>query len=119
MKPIISNLSVILAAQQAPSLISRRGFLAGAAGLASAAALQPAWAQSQPESIHDISGVVRVNGERINSRAVIKAGDLVTTGSDGKVVFVIGADAFFLRLVFHAGQFNRAIAGAKIGAFSA
>ena len=97
MKPVISHLPLVLAAQQAPSLITRRGFLAGAAGLAGAAALQPAWAQRQPDSIHDLTGVVRVNGERINSRSVIKAGDLVTTGSDGKVVFVIGADAFFLR----------------------
>ena len=41
--------------------------------------------------------VVRVNGEHIDSRAVIKTRDVVTTGSGGKVVFVIGADAFFLR----------------------
>ncbi len=97
MKQMISHLPGILTARQAPALITRRGFLAGAAGLAGAATLQPAWAQRQPDSVHDLTGVVRVNGERINSRAVIKAGDLVTTGSDGKVVFVIGADAFFLR----------------------
>jgi hypothetical protein len=97
MKTIISYLPGILAAHQAPAVITRRGFLAGAAGLAGATALPPAWAQRQPDSIHDLTGVVRVNGERINSRAVIKTGDLVTTGSDGKVVFVIGADAFFLR----------------------
>ena len=101
MKHDSNHLPRILAAQQAPAIFTRRGFLAGTAGLAGAAAWQggiaPAWAQRQPDSIHDISGTVRVNGERINSRAVIKAGDLVTTGPDGKLVFVIGADAFFLR----------------------
>ena len=97
----MNHLPLILSSRNAPALIARRGFMTSAAGLAGAAAMpalmQPAWAQRQPDSIHDISGVVRVNGERINDRAVIKTGDLVTTGSDGKVVFVIGADAFFLR----------------------
>ena len=97
MKQIVHHLPQLLAARRAPALIARRGFLAGAAGLAGVAAWPQAWAQRQPDSIHDISGTVRVNGERINNRAVIKAGDLVTTASDGKVVFVIGADAFFLR----------------------
>ena len=85
----LNRLPRILVAKQAPAILTRRGFLAGAAGLAGAAVWQggssQAWGQRQPDTIHDISGTVRVNGERINSRAVIKAGDLVTTGPDGKI----------------------------------
>lgn len=93
----MKQLEDVIATHRAPAILSRRGFLQVGAGLGGALALPPLWAQKPVESIHDISGVVRVNGERINDKAVIRTGDVVTTGSDGKVVFVVGADAFFLR----------------------
>ena len=93
----MNRLESILTAGIGPALVSRRRFLQGATGLAAGGAAPAIWAQRQPDSIHDLKGAVRVNGELINSRAVIKAGDTVMTGSDGKVAFVIGSDAFFLR----------------------
>jgi hypothetical protein len=93
----MKRLESILTAGIAPAVVSRRRFLQGATGLAAGGAAPAIWAQRQPNSIHEIKGAVRVNGELINSRAVIKAGDTVMTGSDGKVAFVIGCDAFFLR----------------------
>ena len=93
----MSHIKTILASRTSPALASRRRFLQGAAGLAAGSGASAAWAQRQPNSIHEIKGVVRVNGERINDKSTIKAGDTVTTGSDGKLVFVIGSDAFFLR----------------------
>ena len=88
----------ILGSARAPAVLTRRSFLAGTAGLAGAGLAVPSWAQpARVESIHDIRGVVRVNGERINNRAEIRTGDIVTTGSDGRVTFVVGNDAFFLR----------------------
>ena len=79
-----------------PAGMARRDLLRGAAGLAGGLAWSPARAQAPP-SVHDITGMVRVNGERVDGRAVIRAGDTVLTGSDGKIVFVVGGDAFFLR----------------------
>lgn len=93
----MNRLESILTARVAPASVSRRRFLQGATGLAAGGAAPALWAQRQPDTVHEIKGVVRVNGERINDKAVIKAGDTVMTGSDGKVVFVVGGDAFFLR----------------------
>jgi hypothetical protein len=97
----MKHLESMLTARSAPAVITRRGFLQGAAGitagLTAGAHMPAAWAQKPPDSIHEIKGVVRVNGERINDKAVIKTGDTIITGSDGKVVFVVGGDAFFLR----------------------
>jgi hypothetical protein len=93
----MNRLESILITRQAPAIITRRGFLQGAAGVAAGASAPALWAQAQPRSIRQISGTVRVNGERVNDRAVIRTGDVVTTGTDGKVMFVVGNDAFFLR----------------------
>ena len=88
----MNRLESILTAGIGPALVSRRRFLQGATGLAAGGAAPAIWAQRQPDSIHDLKGAVRVNGELINSRAVIKAGDTVMTGSDGKVALVRGRD---------------------------
>ncbi len=40
---------------------------------------------------------MRVNGERATGKVPIRAGDTVATGPDGRVSFVVGGDAFFLR----------------------
>ena len=93
----MTRIDALLSNRQPPVFLQRRRFLQGVAGVAAAGAAPALWAQRQPRSIRQLSGLVRVNGERVNDRAVIKTGDLVTTGSDGKVVFVVGSDAFFLR----------------------
>lgn len=74
--------------------MKRRKFLLGsAAGL-----LLPLSAAAQKvDSIHDLRGEVRVNGQRIGRDAVIRAGDHIVTTADGYVVFVVGQDAFMLR----------------------
>lgn len=93
----MTRIDAILSSRQPPALLHRRRFLQGVAGVAAVGAAPVLWAQRQPRSIRQLSGLVRVNGERVNDRAVIRAGDVVTTGTNGKVVFVIGSDAFFLR----------------------
>lgn len=96
----MSQIESILLTRTAPAIftrVTRRGFLHSAAAVAAGAAAPALWAQARVESIHDLKGAVRVNGELINDKAVIKTGDVVTTGSDGRVVFVVGGDAFFLR----------------------
>ncbi len=93
----MAPIETILSTRVAPAIVRRRGFLQGVAGVVAGAAAPALWAQRQTRSIRQLSGLVRVNGERVNDRAVIRTGDLVTTGSDGKVVFVVGSDAFFLR----------------------
>jgi hypothetical protein len=59
----------------------------------------PALAQAGPyDGIHHLKGLVRVNGETITSkRVVIKAGDTLSTGTDGQLWVAIGQDAFLMR----------------------
>ncbi len=77
--------------------LRRRTFLSGSAALAAGTLLPlPAWAQASAK-IDTLRGDVRVNGKSINARGTIHPGDHVVTGSDGYVVFAIGADAFMLR----------------------
>jgi len=77
--------------------LRRRTFLSGSAALAAGALLPlPAWAQTTAK-IDTLRGDVRVNGKPIGARGAIRPGDHVVTGSDGYVVFAIGADAFMLR----------------------
>lgn len=78
----------------------RRRFLGSAAGLAAAVVAPPALAQESsriPRSIRNLRGLVRVNGERATASAPIRPGDTIVTGADGRVSFVVGSDAFFLR----------------------
>jgi len=49
------------------------------------------------ESIFEIAGRVMVNGSVINGDARIIVGDVVETGKNSHVVFVVGADAYFVR----------------------
>lgn len=72
----------------------RRGFLAGAGALAAGLMLPQA---ARAEGIHTLRGDVRVNGQRIDNQARIKAGDHIVTTATGYVVFAIGQDAFMLR----------------------
>ncbi len=50
-----------------------------------------------PEGIQEMKGDVRINNKPAKPGAMVTAGDIVTTGAGGYVVFVIGQDAFMLR----------------------
>lgn len=75
----------------------RRAFLRASAGVAAASLLAPAWAQGRGNAIRSLRGLVRVNGERVGTTAPIRSGDTISTGADGRISFVVGGDAFFLR----------------------
>jgi len=72
----------------------RRGFLTASAVLG-AALLLPCAARSA--SVRLLEGSVSVNGKPAARATRVRAGDLVETGPDSKLVFVIGQDAFLLR----------------------
>ena len=74
--------------------LDRRGFVAASAALA-AALLLPDVARSA--SVRLVEGSVRVNGKPATRATRVRAGDLVETGPDSKLVFVVGQDAFLLR----------------------
>ena len=49
------------------------------------------------KSIFQLDGDVRINGQRARRDSLIRPGDVIETGSDGRLVGVIGADALILR----------------------
>jgi hypothetical protein len=73
------------------------------AGAAAALALQMGWvrgvlaAGTVEKGVHRIRGDVRVNGTPAKEGMDIKAGDVITTGSNGEVLFVTGRDAVLIR----------------------
>jgi hypothetical protein len=81
-------------------VIARREWL-GLAGLALAARLalvREALAVGQIEKgIYRVRGDVRINGVAARQGMDVNAGDVVTTGADGELVFVAGRDAFLIR----------------------
>jgi len=85
--------------------MERRDFLVKslAAGLFTGVASQPVLAQfwgkrtkalPDGQSFHQLRGEVMVNGNMATAATPVKPGDKVTTGNDGKAVFVVGKDAF-------------------------
>jgi hypothetical protein len=77
---------------------ARRNFLLGGVALAAGLAAPAGWTQGKGgPSVRALKGAVRVNGERATNSVPIKAGDTVTSGADGRISFVLGGDAFFLR----------------------
>jgi hypothetical protein len=74
----------------------RRQFLISALATGSLAALS-GLAQAGGRQISDIQGSVFVNGRRANSYSSIRPGDVVKTGRNSKIVFVVGQDAIILR----------------------
>ncbi|MCP4432280.1 MAG: hypothetical protein GY806_14990 [Gammaproteobacteria bacterium] len=75
----------------------------GALSLAPFNLAQAAWWGSTPEqlpehkSIFSLKGDVRVNGLAAHLDTRINPGDIVETGSDSEVVFVVGSDSFIMR----------------------
>lgn len=49
------------------------------------------------QSIYDIEGEVKVNGATATAATLIKPSDHIETGKSGRLVFVVGQDAFILR----------------------
>jgi len=49
------------------------------------------------KGVHRLRGDVRVNGVPAREGLDVNAGDVITTGADGEVLFVTGRDAFLVR----------------------
>lgn len=54
-------------------------------------------ARVYPEGIYKLEGKVEINNEPANVGAIIKTGDIVTTGSKSRAIFIMGKDAFLIR----------------------
>jgi hypothetical protein len=74
--------------------VPRRRFLAASAAVG-ATLLLPGAARSA--SVRELEGSVSVNGKSATNATRVRTGDLIETGPDSKVVFVLGQDAFLLR----------------------
>lgn len=80
--------------------LGRRSFLTGSAAAMTslmAGLWLPLSSEAANASIHEQRGGVFLNGKRMDKRATISAGDVITTTSSGYVVFSVGDDAFMVR----------------------
>lgn len=75
----------------------RRQFLVGALATGSLAALPGLVSAAGTRQISELQGRVTVNGRTANQHTPIRPGDVVKTGRNSKVVFVVGQDAVMLR----------------------
>lgn len=88
----------LLSSQQECASTQRRAFLASATTAVAGLLIPwPAASATTQRQVHDLRGLVTINGVRATADAVIVPGDVVMTGSDGYFVFVIGESAFMLR----------------------
>lgn len=82
-------------------MTTRRTWLRAAAAIHAAALLAPlrtALAQGAvAQGVRRVRGEVRVNGELAAVGTPVRGGDVVTTGSGGEAVFVLGRDAALIR----------------------
>jgi TAT (twin-arginine translocation) pathway signal sequence/FecR protein len=74
--------------------VHRREFLGASAALG-AALLLPGVARSA--GVRLLEGSVNVNGKPATRATRVRPGDVIETGPDGKLVFVVGQNAFLLR----------------------
>jgi hypothetical protein len=78
--------------------MNRRCFVRTSGLLAAGALLPlPAAAQAPWGTVHELAGRVLLNGRPMARNSLIQPGQTVTTGSDGRIWFTLGGDAFFLR----------------------
>ena len=49
------------------------------------------------QSIYDLEGEVKVNGVVATAATIVTANDHIETGSNGRLIFVVGKDAFLMR----------------------
>src|SRR6266571_2468062 len=100
-------------------MISRRNLLKGAAALL---VVRDALAQGRVEKgIYRVRGDVRVNGEPAKEGGQVRAGDAVTSGADGEMVFVINRDAMLVRRNANVSLLAdglRAVTGAVLSVFA-
>ncbi len=74
---------------------SRRDWLKGTAALF---LVRDALAQGRVEKgVHRLSGEVLINGQPARQGSAVRAGDVLTTGPDGEIIFVLGRDAMLVR----------------------
>jgi len=82
---------------------SRRVWLARVTAGGAALALGMAWLRAAlalgavPSGVARVKGDARINGEPAKQGMAVKPGDVITTGRDGELVFVVGRDAFLAR----------------------
>lgn len=76
--------------------LDRRGFLAGAGALALLAPLG-ARGQGRLGQVRDLRGDVRISGRAAEWTSPVRAGDVVETGPDGSIIFVVAHDAVWVR----------------------
>ena len=100
-------------------MLSRRDLLQGALALL---AVRDALAQGRVErGIYRVRGDVRVNGEPAREGAQVRAGDSITTGADGEMVFVVNRDAMLVRRNANVSLLAdglRAVTGAVLSVFA-
>lgn len=74
--------------------LQRRRFLIGSAALGASVLFQGA---ARSASVRELEGSVTVNGKPATRATAVRPGDLIETGPNSKLVFVVGQDAFLLR----------------------
>src|SRR5688572_2045477 len=84
-------------------IISRRDWLLGTASGAAVLAMgmtllrHALAAGAIPPGVARLRGDVRINGKLAQAGMEVKPGDVITTGRDAEVVFVVGRDAYLAR----------------------
>ena len=98
---------------------SRRDWLIGTAAIL---VMRDALAQGRIEKgVRRASGEVLVNGEPAKQGQEIRAGDTLTTGPDGEIIFVAGNDAMLVRRQSSASLLKdglRIVTGAVLSVFA-
>jgi hypothetical protein len=100
-------------------MLSRRHWLKGAAALL---LVRDALAQGRVEQgVRRVSGNVTVNGQPATQGGVVRSGDVLVTGSNSEIVFVVGRDAMLLREDSSASLVTnglRVVTGALLSVFA-
>jgi hypothetical protein len=100
-------------------VLSRRHLLQGAVALL---AVRDALAQGRVErGVYRVRGDVRMNGEPAREGAQVRAGDSITTGAEGEMVFVVNRDAMLVRRNSNVSLLAdglRAVTGAVLSVFA-
>lgn len=103
-------------------MAARRRLLKAGAGSAALAFLSTVLAQGRVErGVHRARGEAMLNGSPARPGAEPRTGDIIRTGSDGELLFVLGRDAYLVRrdteLALLADGF-RAVTGAVLAVFA-
>ncbi len=76
-------------------MTGRRGFLG--AGFALLLVRDALAAGTLEKGVYRVSGDARINGAPAKPGMEVKSGDVVTTGADSQIIFVVNRDAFLVR----------------------